>query len=108
MAYAAANSSSPNPPSMVLQPIALGGGSTYNSTVSSSLIGGKLWIYVSTHLQAAFGTSDFVTDGLKLGMKPGDMVLNNVIGGAVSFHRVVSLTSTSVTFSAGLMVSSAS
>ena len=109
MAYAVAGSTAgANPPHLFIQPVAFGSQSTYGSTVNSTLIGGKFWLYQSTHVQATVGASDFITDGLKLGMKQGDIIFSNVIGGALSIHRVTGVTSTSVSISAGLMVSSAS
>lgn len=96
------------PPVLVTQPMAFGRGSTFGSTVGSTLCGAAQWIYCSSHTQAEIGTSDFVTNGQTLGMRPGDGLLNMQISGKHSYHRVVSLTSTSVTFSAGLCISSAS
>ena len=110
MAYAPAGSSAgANPPFIMVQPMAIGrDNSTHGSTVGSSLIGGTMWGYISSHTQAEVGTSDFVTDGSKLGMKQGDILWNMQIAGKVSFHRVTGVVSTSVTFSAGLAISSAS
>lgn len=108
MAYAPYNSSSPNPIVLALQPMSLGSGSTFNSTVNSTLIGNKLWIYTSTHVQATVGTSDFVSDGQALGVKPGDGLYNFVVSGAVSFHRFTAVGSTYASLSLGLMISSAS
>lgn len=108
MAYAPYSSTSPNPPVLVSQPIAFGGGSTFNSTIASTLIGGKLWFYVSTHLQTDVGTSDFISDGQSLGMKPHDMIFAVSLSSAVSFHRVTAVGSTYVSCSAGQVVSSAS
>lgn len=108
MAYAPYSSTSPNPPVCVVQPIAFGGGSTFNSTVASTLIGGKLWFYVSSHTQAEVGTSDFISDGQALGMKPGDMLIVNQVSGKVSFHRCTALGSTYASLSVGFSISSAS
>ena len=109
MAYAKSGSTAgANPPVMFVQPLAFGAGSTFGSTVGSTAIGGRFSLYQSTHVQATVGTSDFITDGVALGMKPGDIIFSNVISGALSIHRVTGITSTSVLISAGLMVSSAS
>ena len=108
MAYAPYNTTSPNPPVLALQPMAFGGGSTFNSTIDSSLIGGRLWIYTSTHLQTDVGTSDFISDGLALGMKRHDLLIHVSLSSAVSFHRCSTVGSTFVGFSAGLMISSVS
>ena len=108
MAYAPATSTSPNPPVMFPQPMAFGSRSTFNSTVGSTLIGGRLWFYVSTHLQTDVGTSDFISDGLLLGMKQRDVLIAISLSSAVSFHRVTSVGSTFVSCSPGLLISSAS
>lgn len=94
MAYAAYNSTTPNPVRLDhVQPIA----------------GQRKWQYVSSHTQAEVGTSDFISDGLNLGMKVGDTV--TVIGSTTyvrSEHAVRAVGSTYVSLSAGLLVSSAS
>lgn len=94
MAYAPYNSTSPNPVRLEdSQPIA----------------GQRKWQYVSTHTQAEVGTSDFISDGLALGMKVGDTV--TVIGSTTyvrSEHGVRAVGSTFTGLSAGLLVSSAS
>lgn len=108
MAYAPYSSTSPNPPVLAVNPMAFGGGSTYNSTIGSTLIGGRIWIYQSTHLQTNVGTSDFISDGEALGMKQNDFILANAINTAVTFHRVTAVGSTYVSCSAGLLISSAS
>ena len=111
MAYAPYSSTSPNPPVLAVNPMAFGGGSTFNSTVGSTLLGGRLWLYTSTHLQTDVGTSDFISDGLALGMKGGDCILATKItagASAVSFHAVRTVGSTFVSCSPGLVISSAS
>lgn len=108
MAYAPANSTSPNPP--VLLPTSVAFGSTQHSLAAlGSTVGGggRIWVYDSTHTQATVGTSDFFSDGRALGMHRNDLVF--VVGPtAVSFHRVTGLGSTYAGLSAGLSVSSAS
>ena len=111
MAYARYDSTSPNPPVMAVNPMAYGGGATFNSTVGATLLGGRLWFYNSTHLQTDVGTSDFISDGQVMGMKAGDMIIaTKIIGNtsAVSFHRVSVVGSTFVSCSPGLVISSAS
>ena len=97
---------------MVVQPLALGQGSTFNSTVGSTLLGaGRIWFYNSTHIITDVGTSDFISDGQALGMRPGDVVFaSNISAGASALHLHVVRTvgSTFVSCSAGLTVSSAS
>lgn len=108
MAYAPYSSSSPNPPMLAVQPMAFGGGSTFNSTEGATLIGGRLWVYVSTHLQTDVGTSDFISDGQALGIKRHDVLIHVSLSSAVSFHRCSTVASTFASFSAGLVLSSAS
>jgi hypothetical protein len=100
--------SSSFPPAVALQAMALGGGSTYGSTVVGSLIGGKLWVYISSHTQAEVGTSDFLPDGTILGYKVGDAFENWQIAGKHSRHRVTAVGSTFVGLSVGFCISSAS
>ena len=109
MAYAPFDSTSPNVPVLAVNPMAFGGGSTYNSTIGSTLLGGRIWVYNSTHLQTDVGTSDFLSDGEALGMKQNDLIIANSLGSSgVSFHRITSVGSTFVTCSVGLLISSAS
>ena len=108
MAYAPARSTSPNPPALFVQPMAFGSGSTFGSTVGSTILGGRLWWYVSTHLQTDVGTSDFISDGQVLGMKVRDVILSISLSSAVSFHRITAIGSTYVSCSPGLLISSAS
>lgn len=46
--------------------------------------GGGLWFYSSTHSAATVAGSNFFTDGKKLGMKPGDILIGNVFSTAGS------------------------
>ena len=109
MAYAPAGSSAgANPPALAVQPIAFGAGSTFGSTIGSSAVGGRLWVYVSTYTQATVGTSDFISDGLALGMKAVDGLLNLPTNSGHSYHRITSVGSTFISLSLGLMISSAS
>ena len=106
MAYASYTSTSPNPPFLLAaQPIAMGAS---QSTLSASGAGGgNLWIYNSTHLQTDVGSSDFIGDGTDLGLRAGDILL--AIGASgLSMHRCSAVGSTYTSFSAGLLVSSAS
>jgi hypothetical protein len=107
MAYAPYSSTAPNPPVLVFQPLAFGGGSTFYGAGSSN-VGGNLWLYMSTHLQTDVGTSDFISDGQALGMKVKDIILANSLSSGLSFHRVSAVGSTYVSCSPGLVVSSAS
>lgn len=99
------------PPVLAVQPMAFGGGSTYGSTIGSSALGGRFWIYCSTHLNTDIATANFITNGGDLGMKPHDVIMAIGLSAGVTFHRVFStgISSTGgVHASAGLLVSSAS
>jgi hypothetical protein len=93
MAYAPAGTTSANPPTLL----------------SQSLTGGRTWLYISTHTQAEVGTSDFISDGLALGIKVQD---NVIVRGSTTYvqsnHNVRAVGSTFTSLSAGLLVSSAS
>ena len=100
--------SSGNPPVLLTQPMAFGGGSTFGSTVGSTAVGGRLWVYVSTHLQTDVGTSDFISDGQLLGMKIHDVILSISMSSGITFHRVSAVGSTYIPCTSGLLISSAS
>lgn len=108
MAYAASNSTAPNPPLLALQPMALGKGSTFHGAGSSAGVGGKVFVYISTHTQAEVGTSDFIGEGTGIGIRAGDKVINMQIGAKHSDHRVTAVGTTFTSLSAGLVTSSAS
>lgn len=96
---------------MLIGPAPLASGSTFGSTVGSTAIGGRLWLYVSTHLQTDVATANFISDGGSLGMKPYDVIMAVSMSSGVSFHRILStgISSTGgVHASAGLVISSAS
>ena len=112
MAYAVAGSTTgSNPPILALQPIAFGTNSTFGSTIGSTLIGGRVWVYVSTHLQTDIATANFISDGAKLGMRQHDVIFAIGLNSGLSIHRILStgISSTGgVSASVGLLVSSAS
>lgn len=111
MAYAPSGSTAGANPPFLLTPPPLTAGSTYGSTIGSTALGGRLWMYISTHLQTDVATANFISDGASLGMKPYDVILAVSMSSGVSFHRVVStgISSTGgVTTSPGLLISSAS
>jgi hypothetical protein len=108
MAYARYDSTAPNTPVAAINPMAFGSGSTLHGVGSSAGVGGKTWLYISTHTQAEVGTSDFISDGRQLGMKIGDSLINAQIAAKHSFHRVTNVSSTFTSLSAGLCISSAS
>lgn len=96
MAYqgATAASSVNNPPVQVIQHLAQGGFTTAPATgvnlgstqIGSTLgsvpgraLGGNFWYYASTDVSSAvLASSAYFSDGLSLGMKPGDVIF--VIG----------------------------
>lgn len=91
MAYAPANSTSPNPPTMMAQSIAAP----------------RQWIYRSTHTAAEAIVAGFITDGLNLGMKVGDPVL--IIGSTtfiVTSAAVILTSTTGISLSTGSLYSS--
>ena len=103
MTYAAYSTTSPNVPLLKGdQPIA----------------GPRVWEYISTHARAVVVASTHITDGQALGMKVGDAfyvsetttaAANSASdGGILSVHRVVTVASTYVVLSAGVLISSAS
>jgi len=111
MAYAPAGSTAGSNPPFLVGPAPFTAGSTRGSTVGSSAIGGRLWMYVSTHLQTDVATANFISDGGSLGMKPHDVIMAISMSSGVSFHRVIStgISSTGgVSCSAGIVISSAS
>lgn len=109
MAYAPFNSTAPNPPVMVAQSMAFGGGSTFYGVGSSVGLGGRLWVYQSTHLQTDVGTSDFIADGTKIGLRPNDFLFAlKTPASTVSFHVCRAVGTTFASFSPGLVISSAS
>lgn len=78
-------------------------------TGDQPIAGLRKWQYVSTHTQAAVGTSDHISNGKDLGMKVGDTV--TVIGSTTytrSEHSVTAVASTYTSLTTGLLVSSAS
>ena len=88
MAYSGstAASSVTNPPRLLIP--ALGGvanttGLTTGAHVQASQ-GGQLWFYSSTNLSTDLFVSNFFTDGLELGMRPGDIVIGNQFSSAGS------------------------
>jgi hypothetical protein len=102
MAYAAHNTTSPNPPLLVGdQPIA----------------GPRTFQYTSSHTRAVVVASTHITDGKTLGMKVGDHIyvhetsVNSNESSDIertSFHRVTRVESTWVTLNIGALMSSAS
>ncbi len=72
--------------------------------------GPRSWVYRSTHLNTVVGTSDFINNGLDIGMAIADTleVISSAVLFEVSYHVVTKIGSTYVTLSSGLIISSAS
>ena len=103
MTYAPYSSTSPNVPMLKGdQPIA----------------GPRTWGYFSSHARSVVVASTHISDGQALGMKVGDAFFVSETttaaansasdGGILSVHRVVTVASTYVILSAGVLISSAS
>lgn len=54
------------------------------ATATQHQQGGQLWFYSSTNLSTDVLASNFFTDGQKLGMRPGDVVIGNQFSSAGS------------------------
>lgn len=103
MAYAASNSSSPNAPALVQQSLAY---SSSNVTGVAGFSKGlpRTWQYCSTHGATEVVAANFFTDGLSLGMKVGDMLMNYGSSGAVTIHRVLTVGSTTTQVGIGTVI----
>ena len=103
MAYSGttAASSVANPPRLIIR----AGPSIPNTTglttgtANQHLQGGGLWYYASTNLTTDVNASAFFTDGLELGMKPGDILLNVQFSSAGSSVELMIATVTGVSTS---------
>jgi len=107
-----AASSLTNPPRLMVPSI----GALASSALSSAANtlrrqGGALWYYSSTHGTTQVIASNFISDGKKLGMHPGDVVMGNVVstaGGApITYTVSVRTVSTSGATLAGMISSTA-
>jgi hypothetical protein len=93
MSYSGSTAATPNPPINVTGGLGIGRGST-------ALTGGNknLWMYNSTNLTTDIVASGFFSDGVALGMRPGDIVLGTQYTSAgssvISFQSVVSAVTT--------------
>ena len=79
MAYSGstASSSVANPPRQLVQSIGANHGTNGLTTTPSApgAQGGGLWFYASTNLTTDIVASGFFSDGKRLGMRPGDVVM---------------------------------
>ena len=105
MAYMSSTEASTvaNPPSVIA-------GNMTNFNNSPGLTGGRLWMHQTTETNATLEGANFITDGKRLGMVAGD-VLIMVSGGAAStapgllIGPIVSVTTAGVTLSSGFISS---
>jgi hypothetical protein len=51
--------------------------------------GGSLWVYNSTNTTTAMYAAGFFTDGVAIGMRPGDIVISRCSSGEGSTHQRV-------------------
>lgn len=73
--------------------------------------GGSLWFYASTNLTTDVVASNFFSDGLKLGMRPGDVVLGvqfSSAGSSVQFFigSITGVSSSGASLSTGSVMTS--
>lgn len=77
-----ATSTSRNPP-VVLYSV-VGGQLQYPGDLTTKAMGGKVWFYSSTNAQTDVDDAGAFSDGGVLGMKPGDVLIGVVNGGAAT------------------------
>lgn len=86
MSYSGSTASTPNPPVLI-------GGSLARGTTALTGNSKQLWMYNSTNLTTDIVASGFFSDGAKIGMKVGDLVIGTQYTSAgsstVSFTAVV-------------------
>ena len=71
MAYQGTTNANPNPPRLLIG----GQGSTVAPNSTSPAAGRNLWFYNSTHARSDLVGVGFFTDGDRLGMKQGDVLI---------------------------------
>lgn len=101
-------SSVSNPPRLLMGAFTGQRGSSLMSTAAAGQHqqGGNLWFYSSTNPVATVCGANFFTDGKKLGMQPGDVVIGNYFTSAGSsvvpfMHCVESVSTSGATLSTG-------
>lgn len=105
-----ASSSVANPPRLLISaPIGAIPNTTGLSTNQQTQPqqGGQLWFYSSTNKTTDIYVSNFFTDGLKLGMRPGDMLFMNSFTSAGSSVVTMIGTVTGVSTSGATLASGA-
>ena len=73
-----AGSTAANPPLVVFS--GAGGLVQYPGDLTTAVKGSKVWLYVSTNVRTDVITTGFFTDGVRLGMWPGDLMLGVFTG----------------------------
>ena len=79
---ATAASTAANPP--VLLYSVVGGQIQYPGVLTASAKGGKVWFYSSTNAPTDVDDAGAISDGGALGMKPGDVLIGVMNGGAAT------------------------
>ncbi len=91
MSYSGTTAATPNPPQACALPLTRG-----TSALGHNKTG--LWLYSSTNLTTDLTAAGFFSDGVALGMRPGDLVLGTQYTSAgssvVSFIATVSAVTT--------------
>ena len=115
MAYSGttAASSVANPPRQMIQSIGANHGTTGLTSAPGApgAQGGGLWFYCSTNLTTDLVASNFFSDGLYLGMRPGDMVFGMQFSSAGSsvqtfMGAITGVSSNGASLSTGSLVTS--
>jgi hypothetical protein len=77
-----AGSTSKNPPTLLYSVV--GGQIPFPGDLTTKAMGGKVWFYSSTNAPTDVDDAGAFTDGGVLGMKPGDVLIGVVNGGAAT------------------------
>ena len=105
-----AASSVANPPINITQGPLASVGSTATGIIAGTVggkQGGRVWFYSSTNPSTAVEAANFFSDGLNLGMRPGDFVIGNYYSSAGS-SMVTYMFSVKTVSTSGASVSAAS
>jgi len=77
-----AGTTSKNPPLLLYSVV--GGQIQYPGVLTTKAMGGKVWFYSSTNAPGDVDDAGAIIDGGVLGMKPGDVLIGVVNGGAAT------------------------
>ncbi len=86
--YMGTTSTAPNVPSMV----------------SQGITGMRQWQYDSTHVSSDISEANFFTDGEKLGLKVGDIVIHNGAANVITSHSVLVVSATGTDLGVGTTI----